>query len=207
MRYFKQQILVVIISALSCLSANAEITVNELFFDESKPFHLKIIDVIPEEGIIQIGNDDAENTIIEFMDYFCGYCKKVHPELLQIANERDDTRLIFLQHPILSESSKILANMVVAANMQNKGVEFHNAIFSIEGNLNSDKLNKIIDDLEINSAKLNIDMSKEKVSNIVNLSSFLANGSGARGTPTFFINKEFVVGYISIDRIKALLNE
>ena len=207
MRYFKQQILVVIISALSCLSANAEITVNELFFDESKPFHLKIIDVIPKEGIIQIGNDDAENTIIEFMDYFCGYCKKVHPELLQIANERDDTRLIFLQHPILSESSKILANMVVAANMQGKGVEFHNAIFSIEGNLNSDKLNKIIDDLEINSAKLNIDMSKEKVSNIVNLSSFLANGSGARGTPTFFINEEFVVGYISIDRIKALLNE
>ena len=50
-------------------------------------------------------------------------------------------------------------------------------------------------------------MSKEKVANIVNLSSFLANGSGARGTPTFFINEEFVVGYISIDRIKALLNE
>jgi len=206
MRYFKQQILVVIISALTCISANAEITVNELFFDESKPFHLKIIDVIPKEGIIQIGNDDSENTIIEFMDYFCGYCKKVHPELLQIAEERDDTRLIFLQHPILSESSKILANMVVAANMQNKGVEFHNAIFSIEGNLNSDKLNKIIDDLEINSAKLNIDMNKEIVSNIVNLSSFLANGSGARGTPTFFINEEFVVGYISTERIKALLN-
>ena len=206
MRYFKQHILVVIISALSCLSANAEITVNELFFDESKPFHLKILDVIPKEGIVQIGNDNAENTIIEFMDYFCGYCKKVHPELIQIANERNDTRLIFLQHPILSESSKVLANMVIAANMQSKGVEFHNAIFSVEGNLNSDKLNKIIADLEINSAKLNIDMSKEKVSNIVNLSSFLANGSGARGTPTFFINEEFVVGYISIDRIKALLN-
>ena len=96
--------------------------------------------------------------------------------------------------------------MVIAANMQNKGVELHNAIFNLEGNLNSDKLNKIVEDLEINSAKLNIDMSKEKVANIVNLSSFLANGSGARGTPTFFINEEFVVGYISIDRIKGLLN-
>ena len=206
MRYFKLKILVVIISALSCLSAKAEITVNELFFDESKPFHLKIIDVIPNEGILQIGNDNAKNTIIEFMDYFCGYCKKVHPELLQIVSERDDTRLVFLQHPILSESSKILARMVIAANMQNKGVELHNAIFNLEGNLNSDKLNKIVEDLEINSAKLNIDMSKEKVANIVNLSSFLANGSGARGTPTFFINEEFVVGYISIDRIKGLLN-
>ena len=205
MRYFKQLYLLVIITALSCLPLKAEVTVKELFFDESKPFHLKIIDVIPEQGILQIGNDDAKNTIIEFMDYFCGYCKKVHVELLQIANERKDTRIIFLQHPVLSESSKLLANMVVAANMQNKGIELHNALFAVEGNLNNAKLKQIIEELEINNAKLNIDMSKDEVRNIVNLSSFLANGSVARGTPTFFVNEELVVGYISIDRMKALL--
>jgi len=205
MRYFKQLYLLIIITALSCLPLKAEVTVKELFFDESKPFHLKIIDVIPEQGILQIGNDDAKNTIIEFMDYFCGYCKKVHVELLQIASERNDTRIIFLQHPVLSESSKLLANMVVAANMQNKGIELHNALFGVEGNLNNAKLKQIIEELEINNAKLNIDMSKDEVRNIVNLSSFLANGSGARGTPTFFVNEELVVGYISIDRMKALL--
>ena len=205
MRYFKQLYLLGIITALSCLPLKAEVTVKDLFFDESKPFHLKIIDVIPEQGILQIGNDDAKNTIIEFMDYFCGYCKKVHVELLQIANERKDTRIIFLQHPVLSESSKLLANMVVAANMQNKGIELHNALFGVEGNLNNAKLKQIIEELEINNAKLNIDMSKDEVRNIVNLSSFLANGSGARGTPTFFVNEELVVGYISIDRMKALL--
>ena len=205
MRYFKQLYLLIIITALSCLPLKAEVTVKELFFDESKPFHLKIIDVIPEQGILQIGNDDAKNTIIEFMDYFCGYCKKVHFELLQIVIERNDTRIIFLQHPVLSESSKLLANMVVAANMQNKGIELHNALFGVEGNLNNAKLKQIIEELEINNAKLNIDMSKDEVRNIVNLSSFLANGSGARGTPTFFVNEELVVGYISIDRMKALL--
>ena len=205
MRYFKQLYLLIIITALSCLPLKAEVTVKDLFFDESKPFHLKIIDVIPKQGILQIGNDDAKNTIIEFMDYFCGYCKKVHVELLQIASERNDTRIIFLQHPVLSESSKLLANMVVAANMQNKGIELHNALFQVEGNLNNAKLKQIIEELEINNAKLNIDMSKDEVRNIVNLSSFLANGSGARGTPTFFVNEELVVGYISIDRMKALL--
>ena len=205
MRYFKQLYFLIIITALSCLPLKAEVTVKELFFDESKPFHLKIIDVIPEQGILQIGNDDAKNTIIEFMDYFCGYCKKVHVELLQIASERNDTRIIFLQHPVLSESSKLLANMVVAANMQNKGIELHNALFGVEGNLNNAKLKQIIEELEINNAKMNIDMSKDEVRNIVNLSSFLANGSGARGTPTFFVNEELVVGYISIDRMKALL--
>ena len=205
MRYFKRMFLVVIITALSCLPLKAEMTVQELFFDNSKPFHLKILDVIPKEGIVQVGNDSAENTIIEFMDYFCGYCKKVHPELLEIANDREDTRIIFLQHPVLSESSKLLASMVVAANMQEKGLEFHNALFGVEGNLNNAKLQKIIEDLEINSAKLNIDMSKEEVKNIVDISSFMASGSGARGTPTFFINEELVIGYISIDRIEALL--
>ncbi len=205
MRYFKRIFLVVIITAVSCFSVKAETTIEELFFDKSKPYHLKVLDVIPKNGIVQIGDNNAKNTIIEFMDYFCGYCKKVHLELLQIAEERDDTRLVFLQHPILSESSKLLANMVVAANMQGKGTEFHNALFSIEGNLNNEKLQQIVKDLEINSAKLNIDMNKEEVKNIVNLSSFMANGSGARGTPTFFINEEFVVGYISIDKIRSLL--
>ena len=205
MRYFKRIFLSVILTALSCLPVKAEMTIEKLFFDNSKPFHLKILDVIPKEGIIQIGNDSSENTIIEFMDYFCGYCKKVHPELLKIANDREDTRVIFLQHPVLSESSRLLANMVVAANMQEKGLEFHNALFGIEGNLNNAKLQKIIDDLEINSAKLNIDMSKEEVKNIVDISSFMASGSGARGTPTFFINEELVIGYISINRIEALL--
>ncbi len=205
MRYYKKMFLVVIITALSCLPLKAEMTIKELFFDNSKPFHLKILSVIPEDGIVQIGDKNAKNTIIEFMDYFCGYCKKVHPELLQIANERDDTRLIFLQHPVLSESSKLLANMVIAANKQNKGIEFHNALFEIEGSLNNAKLKQIIEDLEINSAKLNIDMSKDEVKNIVKISSFMASGSGARGTPTFFINEEIVVGYISMDRIKSLL--
>ena len=205
MRYFKQIILVVILSAFICLPIRAEMTLNELFFDESKPFHLKILDVIPAEGIIQMGDENAKNTIIEFMDYFCGYCKKVHPELMQIASEREDTRIIFLQHPILSESSKLLANMAIAANIQNKGIDFHNALFEVEGNLNNEKLKQIIKNLELNDAKLNIDITKDEINNIVKLSSFLANGSGARGTPTFFVNEEFVVGYISIDRIKALL--
>ena len=205
MRYFKQIILVVILSAFICLPVRAEMTLNELIFDESKPFHLKILDIIPSEGIIQMGDENAKNTIIEFMDYFCGYCKKVHPELMQIANEREDTRIIFLQHPILSESSKLLANMAIAANIQNKGIDFHNALFEVEGNLNNEKLKQIIENLELNDAKLNIDMTKDEVNNVVRLSSFLANGSGARGTPTFFVNEELVVGYISIDRIKALL--
>ena len=48
-------------------------------------------------------------------------------------------------------------------------------------------------------------MSKDEVKNIVSLSSFLAKGAGARGTPTLFVNEEFVGGYITTEQINSLL--
>ena len=96
--------------------------------------------------------------------------------------------------------------MVIAANMQNKGFELHNELFSIEGSLNQKKLDEILDKLEINKPKLIIDISKEEIKNTVSISSFLANGAGARGTPTLFINEEFVGGYIPINKLEQLLN-
>ena len=198
---------------LSCLfvcvlSSNtfAEMTIEILIYYDSKPFHLKILDTLPSEAIIQIGSDEAENTIIEFMDYFCGYCKKIHPELIELANERDDVRVIFLQHPILSESSKVIAQMVVAANYQQKGFELHHAIFSISGSLTQEKLNQAIKDSGVNSIKLNIDSSKDETEKIVILSSFLAGGIGARATPSIFVNEIFTPGYISKQQIINMIN-
>ena len=206
MRYNLTHFFVLIFFLISSSISSSEMTLNELFFDNSKPYNLKIIEALPEKAIIQIGPDDAKNTVIEFMDYFCGYCKKIHSELIELVKNRDDTRVIFLQHPILSESSTVVAYMVIAANMQNKGFELHNELFSIEGSLNQKKLDEILDKLEINKVKLRIDIGKEEIKNTVSLSSFLANGAGARGTPTLFINEEFVGGYIPINRLEQLLN-
>jgi len=180
-------------------------TIEELFFDNTKPFHLKIIDAIPEKGIVFIGPQNAKNTIIEFMDYFCGYCKKIHPELIELVEKRKDTRVIFIQYPILSEGSNFIASMIVAANFQNKGIELHNEIFSMEGSINKEKLMQAVKKVGINETKLSIDMSKDEVKNIVSLSSFLAKGAGARGTPTLFVNEEFVGGYITTEQINSLL--
>ena len=206
MRYNLTNFFVLIFFFISSQISASEMTLNELFFDNSKPYHLKMLEALPESAIIQIGPDDAKNTVIEFMDYFCGYCKKIHSELIDLVKNRDDTRVIFLQHPILSESSTVVAYMVIAANMQNKGFELHNELFSIEGSLNQKKLDEILDKLEINKPKLIIDISKEEIKNTVSISSFLANGAGARGTPTLFINEEFVGGYIPINKLEQLLN-
>jgi len=184
---------------------SAEMTVEELIFDDSKPFHLKILDVVPKEAIIQIGTDDSKNTIIEFMDYFCGYCKKMNSELIEIANERDDVRVIFLQYPILNESSFAISKMVIAANYQGKGYDLHHSIFSSEGALTNEKLKQAIISSGLNEQKLKIDMGKDQTEQILHLTTFIAGGVGARGTPALFVNENFSPGYIPKNRIISLL--
>ena len=94
---------------------------------------------------------------------------------------------------------------MIAANYQNKGIEFHNEIFLIEGSINRDKLIQAIKNVEIDETQLEIDMSKDEIKKIVSLSSFLANGAGARGTPTIFVNNEFFGGYVSLQQMESLL--
>ena len=190
---------------LSTQLKSTEMKLQELVFDKSKPYHLKILDALPKDAILQVGPDNAENTIIEFMDYFCGYCKKIHPELMQLAEERDDVRVIYLHYPILSESSNILAKMSVAASMQGKGMQFHNELFSMQGSITQKKIDEVLDKIEINKTKLRIDIGKDEINSAIELSSFLANGSGARGTPAIFINEEFVGGYIPPGKLQGLL--
>jgi len=205
MRYYLIKISVFIFFMLPAQVSSADITLNELFFDDSKPYYLKVLDALPESAIIAIGPQDAENTIIEFMDYFCGYCKKIHSELISVVEKRDDTRVIFLQHPILSDSSNLIAKMVVAANLQGKGWDLHHGLFTVKGSLTQQKLDQIIFDSEINKTKLMIDMGKDEIDNTVKLSSFLAMGSGARGTPALFINEEFVGGYLPLEKLESML--
>ena len=205
MRYYLAKFSVFIFFILPTQISAGDITLNELFFDDSKPYYLKVLEALPESAIIAVGPENAKNTIIEFMDYFCGYCKKIHPELISIAEKRDDTRVIFLQHPILSESSNLIAKMVVAANLQGKGWELHHGLFSVKGSLTQQKLDQIIIDTKINKTKLMIDIGKDEVDNTVQLSSFLAMGSGARGTPALFINEEFVGGYVPLEKLESML--
>ena len=89
--------------------------------------------------------------------------------------------------------------------MQNKGFELHHALFSLEGSITSEKLQNSIKETGLNDIKLKIDMEGNKVEKIIKLSSFLASGAGARGTPAIFVNEEFIGGYVSQDRIKGLL--
>ena len=75
----------------------------------------------------------------------------MHPELVELTNARNDTRVVFLQLPILSKTSVKLAKLVLAAKYQGKGFEIHHALLTQQGSLTDEKINKIINDVKLDS--------------------------------------------------------
>ena len=90
------------------------------------------------------GNLESKNVIIEFFDYNCSYCKKAHQDILKIEkNKKNNVKIIYKNFPILSKSSKKLAEiaLLIAKDSNEKFNKFHNLIMSKKGLVKNDQLN------------------------------------------------------------------
>ena len=53
------------------------------------------------------GNPEGDITVVEFIDYRCGYCRKAHTEVGQLIESDGDIRYIVKEFPILGDQSVI----------------------------------------------------------------------------------------------------
>ena len=55
-----------------------------------------------EDGFSFIGgNPNGDITLVEFVDYRCGYCKKAHKEVEKLRNNDGNIRFVIKEFPIL----------------------------------------------------------------------------------------------------------
>ena len=60
------------------------------------------------------GNPDGDVTIVEFLDYRCGYCKRAHPEVTQLLENDGNIRLVIKEFPILGEESVLASQFALS---------------------------------------------------------------------------------------------
>ncbi len=149
------------------------------------------------------GNLDSKNVIIEFFDYNCSYCKKAHQDILKIEQNKKDIKVIYKNFPILSESSKKLAEIAlfIAKDDNEKFIKFHNLIMSRKGLINKNQLKDILDDLGYNQSKLKDNLNSEYIKNQLLKDRELAEKLSLRGTPAFIVNDKIFFGYIGYDEL------
>lgn len=166
-----------------------------------------------------IGNQNAKVTMVEFTDYQCPFCSRhftqTHPQLMTDYVKTGKMRIVFRDQPLpFHPNSRIGALAARCANDQGKFEAMHDALFSKQDewvNLGKDaaiaKYGEYANTIGMNGNALVDCVKTEKHGKEVDADIALANKVGANGTPTFFINKEILVGAYPFDSFKTLIDK
>ena len=157
------------------------------------------------------GNLDGSITVVEFVDFKCGYCRKAHDEIKRMVADNPDVRLIVKQFPILGPESLIAAKAAQGVQdvMGSQAYAlFSDALIAFEGPLNDQTLARIFKEIGFDAgsiASVETQMESPEMGALLSYTRELAAELEIKGTPAFVINDDVVAGYITPDRMTGVL--
>ncbi len=154
------------------------------------------------------GNKNGDVTIIEFFDYNCGFCKKAFTDSVAPAIEADkNLRFVFIELPILSDSSRLAAEWAMAAAEQGKYWEYHKALMNFKGPKTEETLTAEAQKIGLDVAKLKQDAKSQKVQDLLKKKTESAQKLAISGTPAFIVGDEIIRGFIPYDAMKPMIEK
>ena len=191
----------ILIESLEKFTANQKEKEQKSFVNILNNFY----DTKVYESLPRIGNIDSKLIIIEFVDYNCGYCKKTLSTISKLMKNFDNIQIVFIDYPILSESSEIAARASLAASEQNAYFKYHSILLNNTKSINENILYKIAKELSLDIEKFKKDISSEKIKNNIIKNIKFANSLKIKGTPTFIIGKQILPGAYDFEKLKKII--
>lgn len=133
------------------------------------------------------GNLKGNVTLVEFFDYQCIHCKKMSPTLDSLTKKDSDLRVIYKEFPIFGKSSETASRAALAAGMQGKYQQMHQALLSVEKRLDDQLIMDTAKTVGLDLTKLKTDMNSKEVSDILDANRQLAEKLHLMGTPAFIV--------------------
>lgn len=166
-------------------------------------------DAIYDDGFSQtLGNPEGSFTIVEFMDYQCGYCRKAFPDLANLIEQDGDIRLIVKELPILGPGSERAARVAIATEIvagPEAYVAVHNGLMQTTGELTDMRLDALLSRLGQDPAAIRAKMQDPEVTRRINETRALAQTLQINGTPTFIMYETMLRGYLPADQMGAMV--
>ena len=145
------------------------------------------------------GNPQGSVTIVEFMDYRCGYCRKAYTEIEDLVKNDGDIRFVVKEFPILGDDSLISAKFAIAMRMVHGDAAYkaaHDALIALRGSPDVGTLGRLAADLGYEAAEVMAKMESPEVSAVIQANRDLAGALNITGTPTFVIDTTMLRGYL-----------
>lgn len=164
-----------------------------------------------EDGYSWVGgNPDGDITLVEFLDYRCGFCRRAFDEVEQLLEEDGNIRFIVKEFPILGEES-ILASRFAIATQQLNGDDayksMHDALMAFNGGINETSLSRIADSLGLDPATIIAHMNSDDVSEVIAQNHALGQRLSISGTPSFVMANQMLRGYLPAEEMQQLADE
>lgn len=155
------------------------------------------------------GNLEGDITIVEFMDYKCGYCKKAYPEVAQLLTTDGNIKYIVKEFPILGDQSMLAAQFAIATKIvagDDAYETVHNTLMEFRGDITQDSLSRLAASLELDLASISVEMNGAQVAKIINDNRLLGQAMQISGTPTFVVEDQMLRGYVPFDQMVRIVD-
>ena len=152
-----------------------------------------------------IFNKNSDITVYEFFDYNCGYCKSVVNTIMDVISEDKKVDFVFVELPILSQSSYIAATAALGAEKQGLYNDFHLSLMKKRGRITEDVIFKIAEKIGLNIDQLKVDMSSKEIENKLKKNRDVAKLLNLNGTPAFIIGGTIYPGAIQKSNLKQMI--
>lgn len=152
-----------------------------------------------------VGNPHGDVTIVEFMDYNCGFCKRAVEDVRVLAKEDPKLRIVIKDFPILGPDSVEASRVAVAAMTQLKGqkyFDFHNTLMATKGRINGAKALEVAKEAGADVERLKKEMDSPQTRAVIEGTVALGDRLGLTGTPAFILGDEVVFGAVGTAVLK-----
>ncbi len=154
-----------------------------------------------------VGNPKGDVTIVEFMDYNCGWCHKSIKEVQALIAEDPNVRVVMKEFPIFGAGSEYAARAALASVKQNKYWAFHQALFGTSGQVTAEVVDKVAKTVGLDVAKMKTDMKDPAIDAELGKTQDLASALQFSGTPGFIVDTAVFPGYESKEKLMAAVND
>ena len=157
------------------------------------------------------GNPDGDITIVEFVDYKCGYCRKAAELVRELIAKDDNIRFVVKEFPILGEASLVSSKFAIAVKNIGGPEKYkvaHDILLALTAEPTEIYLRRIAKELELNPEELFEAMQSDLVAQEIDQTGELAQKLQISGTPTFILGDQFLRGFVPLEiLLKAIHSE
>jgi protein-disulfide isomerase len=142
---------------------------------------------LPDASDHTRGNPDAKVAIVEFSDFECPFCARLHPTVQRVVDENEEVKWVYRHLPLSSHSKAFgaaVASECIAKLGGNKAFwSFTDSAFENQRGLGDNFYSNFATQSGISESEFNSCLKDQEIADAVRADLNEATGNGGRGTP------------------------